>query len=368
MMKICHFTSVHNTKDVRIYLKECVSLAEGGYETYLVGKGESREEKGVNIIGVGEPPQSRVKRMLSFSNKVYKKALELDCEIYHLHDPELLPYALKFKKKGKKVIFDSHEDVPVLILDRQWIPKLLRKIIAATYQRYEIYVTKRIDAVVAATPYITNRFLKINSNSYNVNNFPVLDEILKHTSNKNYDNTENVVCYAGGLTPQRGIGDIVSAVNETCGYLKLAGKVDNDEYMQELLLLDGSSKTEFMGYLKPQQIYELYNTSKAGLCVLRYTHNHYNALPVKMFEYMAAGLPVIASDFPLWRDIVEGNDCGICVQAQNTKQIADAINRLLNNPDEAQRMGQNGRKAVTEKYNWATEKETLLQLYGKLSK
>ncbi len=366
-MKVCHVTSVHPTTDTRLIIKECPALAEAGYETYLVGKGESREEKGVHVIGVGEPPKSRIKRMLTFTNTVYKKALELDCEVYHLHDPELLPCALKFKRKGKKVVFDSHEDVPVLILDRQWIPKLLRKIIATAYKNYEIYVTKRLDAVVAATPYITERFLKINSNSYNVNNFPVVDAILAHTSNKNYFQLDNAVCYAGGLTVNRGTSDIVSAINECSCNLRLAGKVDHDSFMEELLSLDGSAKTEFLGYLNPTQIYELYNTSKAGLCVLRYTNNHYNSLPVKMFEYMAAGLPVVASNFPLWREIIEENECGICVEAGNIEEIAKAINYLVENPEQAQRMGQNGRKAAESKYNWQTEKEELLRLYKKLS-
>ena len=86
-----------------------------------------------------------------------------------------------------------------------------------------------------------------------------------------------------------------------------------------------------------------------------------------MFEYMAAGIPVVASNFPLWKEIIEENKCGICVEPANVEQISDAVNYLLNNPEEAQRMGANGRKAVEEKYNWNNEAKTLLQLYCDLS-
>ena len=110
MTKVCHMTSVHPPEDVRIFHKECVSLAEAGYEVYLVERGESCEKNGVHIIGLGDLPKNRLKRMTEGAKKVYEKALELDCDIYHFHDPELLPYGLKLKKKGKKVIFDSHEN------------------------------------------------------------------------------------------------------------------------------------------------------------------------------------------------------------------------------------------------------------------
>jgi glycosyltransferase involved in cell wall biosynthesis len=91
--------------------------------------------------------------------------------------------------------------------------------------------------------------------------------------------------------------------------------------------------------------------------------NHIDAQPNKMFEYMSAGLPLIASDFPLWREIVEGNDCGVCVDPADPAAIAEAIDRLVENPDLARRMGENGQRAVHERYNWAIEEKKLLALY-----
>ena len=109
MIKVCHMTSAHQPGDTRIFQKECVSLAKAGYQVFLVQRGESGENSGVRIIGVGQPSGGRLTRMTSFARKVYEAALAVDADLYHLHDPELLPYGIKLKGRGKKVIFDSHE-------------------------------------------------------------------------------------------------------------------------------------------------------------------------------------------------------------------------------------------------------------------
>lgn len=83
---------------------------------------------------------------------------------------------------------------------------------------------------------------------------------------------------------------------------------------------------------------------------------------------MSAGLPVIASNFPLWKEIVEKNCCGICVNPLNSKEIADAINWVLQNPSQAAEMGRKGRKAIEEKYNWEEESRKLISFYEQILK
>lgn len=101
MCKICHLTSVHNCNDIRIFLKESGSLAQDGDEVYLFAEGVNQQINGINIIGCGNKSGGRKARFLDFAKKIYRKALELDCEIYHFHDPELLPYGIKLKNAGK---------------------------------------------------------------------------------------------------------------------------------------------------------------------------------------------------------------------------------------------------------------------------
>lgn len=221
MIKVCHVTSAHGKEDDRIFLKECVSLAKNGYVVYLVERGETYDKDGVHIIGLGNMPDGRIKRMTCGAKKAFVNALELDADIYHLHDPELLPYALKLKRKGKIVIFDSHEDVPAQIIDKTWIPNPFRHIIAAIYKRYETYVTRQLDAVIAATPHIAEQFSGRANNILVINNYPRLDDI--QFQEKPFSERGRIVCYAGGIDELRGERIMIEAMRSGENALIIAG-------------------------------------------------------------------------------------------------------------------------------------------------
>jgi glycosyltransferase involved in cell wall biosynthesis len=106
--------------------------------------------------------------------------------------------------------------------------------------------------------------------------------------------------------------------------------------------------------------------SKAGIVTFHPLPNHIDAQPNKMFEYMSAGLPIITSNFPLWKEIVEGNSCGICVNPLDPEEIGKAIEYIISHSNEAEKMGQNGKKAVLEKYNWQVEEKKLFEVYEEL--
>lgn len=352
-MRICHVTDAHSPFDDRIYLKECISLSQAGYSTYIAARGNDCVSGGIHIIGCGEP-KGRVDRMLFFARRVYRKAASLDCDVYHFHDPELLPYALKMKRRGKKVIFDSHEDVPAQILDKTWIPRFLRKTVSACYRRYETYVVSRIDAVVTATPHIAKQFEGRAGKVVTVNNYPRLDDIVFHDTS--FEDRDRIICYAGGIDEMRGETVMVEAMRDVDGVLVLAGEHERKE----------CRNVKYIGRIDRGGINELYGRSIAGLVLLLPTNNYINSLPIKMFEYMAAGLPFIASDFPLWKEIVEKNRCGICVPVNEGEKIREAVVYLLSHQAEAMEMGRNGRRAVENKYNWGHEKIRLIGLYREL--
>ena len=345
-MKICHFTSAHESDDVRIFIKECSSLANNGYETYLVAQGESREENGVHVIGVGDMPGGKKNRMTKFAKAVFLKAEELDCGIYHFHDPELLPYALKIKKAGKKVIFDSHEDVPGQILDKKWIPSPLRRVISKLYKAYETHVVKQIDSVVAATPHIAEKFVGRAKAVSTVNNYPKLEDIVFH--NAPFAEREPIVCYAGGINEDRG--------EQIDARLIIAG-----EHIKET---DGN--VEYVGILNRQEVNALYGRSIAGLCILKPIENYYYSQPIKMYEYMAAGIPFVCSDFPGWRRVAEDSQSGICVDPNDNTAIVDAVNYLLSHKSKAQEMGRKGHDYVIKNCIWKNEEKSLLDLYSTL--
>ncbi|MCK4679162.1 MAG: glycosyltransferase [Bacteroidales bacterium] len=364
-MQACHLTSVHNRFDTRIFVNEIPSLASEGFEVCAIvadGKGDE-ERKNFNIYDVGKP-KTRFHRILFTTKRVYKKALEVDAKAYHLHDPELLLIAKKLKKRGKKVIYDAHEDVPRQIVNKHWINKGLRKVISNPIEFYENRISKKLDYIITATSFIRDRFLLINKNVTDINNFPIIA-----STGKTIDEAKRKkeICYIGSISKVRGLNELVEALSLLPGVsLNLAGTYSPENYKNDLKKIPGWEKVIEYGFANREMAKEIMNRSIAGMVTLHPIINYIDALPVKMFEYMAAGIPVIASDFPLWKNIVEGCKCGICVDPLNPEVIAKAVQYIFQHKKEASQMGLNGRKAVLEKYNWEIEKQKLIGVYKKL--
>lgn len=367
MGSICHLTSVHPRYDIRIFVKQCQSLAKAGYRVSLIvadGKG-SKITENINIFDVGNST-GRIDRMFRVTGRVFKKAKALNADIYHLHDPELIPVGLKIKHLGKKAIFDSHEDIPRQISAKLYLNRPARLVIASVFSLYEKWACKRFDLIVAATPFICRKFLQMNLCSIEINNYPLLSEFSPGAGT--WSAKKKQVCYLGGIHSIRGIKEIVKAMEcvKSNVRLELGGRFVEPLVEQEVKNYKGWSRIDELGWLDRDRVRGVLARSVAGLVIFNPWPNHIDSQPNKMFEYMSAGIPVIASDFPLWRQIIEGNNCGICVDPMNSKEIAAAINRLVTNPDLAAKMGRNGRKAVEEKYNWRNEEQKLLGLYRDL--
>ncbi|GAB4149473.1 MAG: glycosyltransferase family 4 protein [Bacteroidia bacterium] len=363
-MKICHLTSVHKWNDVRIFEKECVSAAAAGFDVTLVAvNADEGVHRKVKVVSVPAQQGGRLKRMLGTVNAVYEKALEVNADVYHFHDPELLRISDKLLRKGKKVIYDSHEDLPRQILDKTWIKPFLRKIISAAVEYYENKKASRLTAVVAATPHIQQRFLKVNRKVVNVNNFPVL-ELIPH--NRDWSSRKNEICYIGGIFYSRGAVELIDALEKTNTRLNLAGNYSPESLRNVLISKKGWEKVNEYGFVGREDVGKILSVSKVGIVTLHPTKAYVDSLPIKLFEYMAAGIPVVASDFPLWRSIVEKHNCGLLVDPLNPDAIAQAINAILSDDEKARQMGENGRVAALAEYSWSAEAEKLCQLYSNL--
>lgn len=360
-MRICHMTSAHNSNDVRIFHKECVSLAAAGYDVCLVSPGKSLVEKGVHVVGVGEKPASRFQRMTGLAKKVYQTALKLDCDVYHLHDPELIPYGVKLKKQGKKVIFDSHEDIPAQVMSKEWIPYIFRKTISWMIRVYMEHVGKRIDGFVAATPYIGEQLKAINENTEVICNYPV---IKREKAPESYEERSLELGYTGiCVTRDRGAMEMVEAAQKTNTRLDIFGEIVTDDLKEELTRIAESGQLHIRGLMPYETLQQQMDQIKIGFLVEHPTPNAANALCIKMFEYMMHGIPIIYSNIPLWASIIHEAGCGICVDPFDVEAIAKAIVYLKEHQGEAEQMGLNGYRAVREKYRWDYEEKKLIAMY-----
>lgn len=366
-INVTHISSVHERCDVRIFVKECAALLAAGYDVNLiVADGMGPEVKNrIQINDVGKP-KSRQGRIFVSTFKIFLKSFSSDASVIHLHDPELLPFGLLLKLFGKKVIFDAHEDVVLQLLNKPYLGQIQRRVLSILYKLVEIFICKRLDGIVAATPAIAEKFEKYNSNVVTVCNYPLLTEFLAIRSSKR---ASNIVCYVGGISQTRGISGILDALDltQSKAVLYLAGACLEPDFKLEIESNKSWYKVKDFGTVDRAGVVSIYESASLGLVTLFPIPNYLEALPVKMFEYMAAGLPVVASNFPLWKRLISDTKCGICVDPEKPQEIAGAIDYLLSNPVEAKAMGKNGRKAVVDLYNWDNEQAKLIAMYDCLT-
>lgn len=366
MKKVCIITTVHPLFDSRIFYKEARSLAEAGYNVTMIVQ-HDRDEiiEGIKIISL-EKPKNRFSRMFFLGKKAFDLALAEKADIYHFHDPELLFWMAKLKKvTGARVIFDIHENVPKDILSKEWLPSFFRKIVASVYSSYEKKVINLFDCVIAATPDIASRY----KNAVIIYNYPIVSNDNPDKADFQENDKASHAIFVGALSEVRGIAQIVNALKyipENRIKLSIIGAFSEASFEKEIRELSDWIKVDYPGVLPQEQAYAKMKDSGMGLICFLPDPNHVNAMPNKIFEYMAAGIPVIASNFSLWLNIVEKNKCGIMVNPEDPAEIAKAMLYLAEHPQEAQVMGTNGRFAVLEKYNWKTESAKLLELYNKL--
>lgn len=364
MKKVCHLSSAHLWDDTRIFHLECVSLATNGYEVYLVAEGKNRVEQGVHIVGLGERPSNRFCRMIFFSAKAYRAALELNCDIYHIHDPELLHYAYKLKKHGKKVIFDSHENTFEQIDEVGWIPRFAKKIVSFGYRHYASFVMGRIDGCISVTPRIVRQLKDINKNSWMITNYPRTKKMHDHAKRNN----KLLLCFTGGIESQWNHEKVIQAIADDdaieyhiCGW-------GSDAYINKLKKLSGWKNVRYYGPVSHEKALEIQACSDVGIALLTPSLNtggkEGTLGNTKLFEYMMIGLPLICTDFEIWKRIMNKWNCGICVDPSGISGIREAIDLLRERPDVTQRMGLNARKAAENEYNWEMQERMLLKIYG----
>lgn len=367
---VCILTSVHPVFDTRIFHKQAKTLANKGYEVTLIAQYDKNEVLNCIKIVALSKAKNRFHRLFEVW-RVLKLAIQQKADIYHFHDPELLiiiPF-LKLFTRGK-IIYDVHENIRYSILNKEWIPRFIRKPVSVCYRIIEKMVLPCIDKIILAEDSYLNNY-KNSSKSVVIRNY-VIQNMPNMTSE--YISSPNII-YIGGITEGRGILEMLESVNVLKNIFKnikltLVGPIYSETLKIRIANLINNynidDNVEFTGRVEYENVYDIILKNSICLSLLHPEPNYIESLPTKLFEYMLCGKPVIASNFPLWKTIVEDNKCGLTVNPLNSKEISNAIEYIMEHPDEARQMGENGRKAVEERYNWESEGKKLLEIYEDL--
>lgn len=369
---VFHVTTLHQRYDSRILFKECMSLSDIGYRVVLLvadGKGESYQGN-IKIVDLGDFREAaRWKRFLKGNFAVVSSILSERPRIAHFHDPELIPGFVILRFFGIKVVYDVHEDLPRQILSKEWIAGFVRTPMSYIAALTEYLAGKLFNGIVAATPLIADRFPR--KKTVVVQNYPICHELVQARSDTVVQcKKRNNLVYIGGISRSRGILEIMEVLrrlpDELECRLNLCGEFVSDKLEEEVKSHPGWKKVDYFGWQDRQGIRCVLGSSRVGLVLLHPQVNYLDSYPIKMFEYMSAGLPVLASNFPLWINIIESNGCGMCVDPSDIDKIAESIKYLLYEENKAALMGDNGRKTIEERFNWSLEQYKLFELYNEL--
>lgn len=364
-LKIVHLTSVHTALDPRIFQKECRSLARAGFDVTIVGPhpNDTVSEQ-VHIRSV-KKHSSRIARMTRTAWRVFQQAKLLDADVYHFHDPELIPVALLLRSHGKKVVYDIHEDYPKDILFKNYLPRWTRRPVAYLAGKIEAAACRHFSALVSVTPAIAARLQSANAKTVIVYNYPYPEELIGENPLP-WNQRGMSATYVGTVTLQRGIVEIVRAMELLPDSLNATLEIAGNTMPDEVKALKGWQRVRFRGLLDLPHTYQMLRNSRVGVVCEHPISTFMDSMPVKLFEYMGAGLPVVASNFPLWRKLLDSIGCAIFIDPFNVREIAHAIEYLLTHAQEAEEMGRRGQIAVIERLNWNTQAPKLVNLYTEL--
>jgi len=366
--KVCILTSVHPPFDPRIFHKEAQTLVQAGYEVVLIAPHDKESENvdGVQIMGLPRY-RRRFYRPLNWW-RILRMALRQKADVYHFHDPELLPVGWLLRRLGVgHVIYDCHEYYAEAMAARTWIPHILRPLTRIAFEVFESQIAASLSAVVGVADDQPLSFEGITL----LYNFPAKESFVASTS---VVRNKRQLIYVGQLSRPRGVLVFVEIMHLLKKYdgveLLLLGRFDSESTKDEVQSLiadvDLTERIHFLGQIPYADLKSYLLRATVGLVPLQPMSQYLKVIPTKMFEYMACGLPVVASDLPLIRRFIGDLDCGLLVDPTDPQAHVEAILYLLDHPDEAQRMGENGRRAIEEKYNWDSEGRKLLRLYKEL--
>lgn len=328
---VLHISSVHPYDDVRIIYRECAVLRHAGFdvEAAFFDTPECGEVAGVPLVSLGRRPGSRLWRAVKATRAAKALVREIRPRIVHLHDPELLPLARSLQQRGVTVFYDAHEDLPRQIFHKPWIPAWARGWMSRQAQWLLPKLLEGTDAVIVAARHIDAGWMTGRPRVL-LRNMPLASR-LQYPTGGGFADREAAVVYAGLLSPARALHYGVRSALRGGAQVFLAGRGDKS-YIDSLVALD-PSRVNYVGNLEPERLDALLARCRLGLALLPPSPAYLEAVPSKVFDYLKAGLPFVWSDFPYWRESLNGQLSDYAADPAASEAVSTLIHRLVH--DEA---------------------------------
>ena len=368
--RIAHLTSAHPAHDNRIFDRECRYLAARGYDVTLIAP-HARDETIDNVqIRAVPPASSRRQRMSHVVPAVYRRAVEEDADLYHFHDPELIPLALLLRRRNKKVVYDVHEDYPSTIKYSSWLPHRVRGTAALCFREFERYASRRFSALIGANSEITRLISPLNPHTIAIGNYPSLKDYPFEPRFDDARYAAGALVSFGGISGRTCTHAIVEALRlipaTVNANLLLGGSVWSKALFTAVTQDPGWSRVTYARELPVRMMLQQLLTASVAFILFSPEPNHFGVGSNRFFEALAAGVPVITSNFPNWKELVNGTGCGMAVNPTDPRAIAEAVTYLLSHPAEAAAMGHRGYELAAKQFNWELESCKLDELYREL--
>ena len=373
-MRICHVTTVHEWNDVRIYVKMCHSAVSDGLSVDLVAPvpfDNPVTDSGRVTVHALRKYRSRILRASLGSLRAIRTGIRIGADWYHVHDPELLLLVLTFRLLGRRVVFDFHEEFSADIKGKPYLSPRVRAVASKLARCWEVLLCWSATRTVTATPRIRDRLPIRRAAATVVCNYPSLAEFDAATGTP-FERRSRAAYYVGGVTEIRGCLEMIEAgrLLTSAGsgvVIRIAGPFESVDLERKARKASEHLNVAVLGRRARHEVIADLEDVRVGLVLFQPHPNHLYALPNKIFEYMAAGVPVVASNFPLWIEIIARSGCGITVDPQDPIAIARAVRELVDDPLRAKEMGRTGRLAVELLYHWHSQWAILRTLYGAMT-
>lgn len=366
----CHLTTSHPPTDTRILLRECRSLADHGYdvELHVVTGSGPRPAPVVGPVPVvlhSLPLGGRLVRLLLRPWFGLAVGLRTGRQVIHLHDPEMIVLAPLFVLAGRSVVYDVHEDVPRQIMAKDWLPGRARSIAAAAFERLENWCTARVSVVVAATDAIAERFELIHPLVFRVRNYASTDHFPPPVpvEDRPYD-----ACFVGVINAVRGAEQMLAIAERSGARVIIAGPCHPPELSARFEAAAAITPSfEFRGPVPHHEAVRIMGDSKLGLLLFQPVPNNMEAQPNKLYEYLAAGTPVLGPNFPRFAEVIghgtADDGVGATIDPTSCDDAVTAVRALLDDPVRLAHLSARARHLFEERFSWETELKELVRAY-----